>query len=397
LFYDNLQPVHYHSNSGTNPPFNVRFQQNDPPFPDPSSLDPGAIIASPTFLSDLIEQGGIHQFQLSVQREVLPNLMVQIDYRGSHGYNLAHSVDRNYAIPTQDANGFYPYWPDGTPRPNSAFGAMRDTAFDASSWYNALGFTVRKRFSGGYSLQGAYTYGKSIDESSSTGGVDTGGTQNGLTHAPFDISLDKGLSGFDVRNRLVVNGSLDLPFGRGRTFGNSWNGAVDAILGGWSINGIFTAADGNKATATLLNLNISRSQPTSRSNIVDRPNLIAGGDNNPVLSDGRDPNNYFDVDQWEVGPAGYLGNTGRNTITNPGILTLDFSLFKNISFGEGRFVQFRAEFFNIANRANFEQVGTFFGGNVWLFTSSGKFPGASRITNTTVTNRQIQLALKINF
>jgi len=398
LFYDNLAPVLYHSNSGTNPPFNVRFQKNDPPFPDPTSLDPGSIIASPTFQSNLIEQAGIHQFQLGVQREVLPDLMVQIDYRGSHGYNLPHSVDRNYAIPATDANGFYPFWPLGTPRPNSAFGAMRDTAFDASSWYSALGVSVRKRFSQGYSLQLAYTYGKSIDESSSTGGVDTGGTRNGLSHFPFDINFDKGLSGFDVRNRLVLNGSLDLPFGRGRAFGDSWSGALDAVLGGWSINGILTAADGNKATVAMDALNISRTMPTSRSNIVDRPNLIAGGDNNPVLSDGRDPNNYFDVSQWEVGPAGYLGTAGRNTITNPGILTLDFSLFKNIAFGEGRFVQFRAEFFNIANRANFEQVGTFFGGSASLFNSDGtRSPGASRIRNTTVSSRQIQLALKINF
>lgn len=398
LFYDNLAPVLYNGNSGTNPPFNIRFQQNDPPFPVPAGGGSSAVIPSPTFLSDLIEQAGIHQFQLAVQREVLPDLMVQIDYRGSHGYNLPHSVDRNYAIPTTDANGIYPFWPLGTPRPNSAFGAMRDTAFDASSWYNALGVSVRKRFGKGYSLQMAYTYGKSIDESSSTGGVDTGGTRNGLSQFPFDINFDKGLSGFDVRNRLVLNGSLDLPFGRGRTYGNSWNGAVDAILGGWSINGILTAADGNKATVAMDNLNISRTQPTSRSNIVDRPNLIAGGDNNPVLSDGRDPNNYFDATQWEVGPAGYLGTAGRNTITNPGIITLDFSILKNIAFGEGRSVQFRAEFFNIANRANFEQVGTFFGGSASLFNANGsRNPGATRILNTSVTNRQIQLALKINF
>ncbi len=398
LFYENLSPGLYNGNSGTNPPFNIRFQQTDPPFPVPASGDPSAIIPSPTFLSDLIEQAGIHQFQLAVQREVLPDLMVQIDYRGSRGYNLPHSVDRNYAIPTTDANGFYPFWPDGTPRPNSAFGAMRDTAFDASSWYNALGITVRKRFSEGYSLQMAYTYGKSIDESSSTGGVDTGGTRNGLSHFPFDINFDKGLSGFDVRNRLVINGSLDLPFGRGRTFGDSWNGTLDAVLGGWSINGIFTGADGNKATVAMDALNISRTQPTSRSNIVDRPNLIAGGDNNPVLSDGRDPNNYFDATQWEVGPAGYLGTAGRNTIHNPGIITLDFSIFKDIAFGEGRFVQFRAEFFNMANRANFEQVGTFFGGSASLFNSNGsRNPGATRIVDTSVTSRQIQLALKINF
>jgi hypothetical protein len=307
-------------------------------------------------------------------------------------------VDRNYAIPTQDANGIYPFWPLGTPRPNSAFGAMRDTAFDSSSWYNALGLTIRKRFSEGYSIQGSYTYGKSIDESSSTGGVDTGGTRNGLSQFPFDINFDKGLSGFDVRNRLVINGSLDLPFGRGRAFGDSWSGALDAVLGGWSINGIITAADGNKATVAMDSLNISRSQPTSRSNIVDRPNLIAGGDNNPVLSDGRDPNNYFDATQWEVGPAGYLGTAGRNTIHNPGIITLDFSIFKDIAFGEGRFVQFRAEFFNIANRANFEQVGTFFGGSASLFNANGsRNPNATRILNTAVNNREVQLALKVNF
>ena len=225
---------------------------------------------------------------------------------------------------------------------------------------------MSKRFSRGWSLQGSYTFGKSIDEASSTGFVDTGGTFNGATHFPFDISYDRGLSGFDVRNRFVLTGSLDLPLGRGQALEANWGGALQTILGGWSVNGILTSADGNHGTVQLSGNN-SRSQANDGiSSVADRPNLIPGGNSNPVLADGRDPNNYFDASQFEVGPPGYLGNLARGTIENPGLVTMDFSILKDVNIDEERYIQFRAEFFNLFNRANFSQVGFRFSGSAVL-------------------------------
>jgi hypothetical protein len=401
LFFDMFGPIHYRSHSSLNLPFSIFLTRGAPPFPDPSEglvlTDPNAVVTSPQVIADNIEQGGVHQYQFSVQRELLPNLMVQLNYSGSHGYNLGHLVDANYALPQTDANGVYPYWPLGSERRNAQFARLRNFNWDAASFYNALGVTVRKRFSDGYSLQGSYTYGKSVDDASSTSVADTGGTPNGATHFPDDITFDRGLSGFDVRNRLVVNGSWDLP-------GSNLSGAARHILGGWSLNGIMTLANGNHGTIQMLT-NVSRSQGTGgTADVVDRPNLIPGGDNNPVLHDGRNPDEYFDTSQFVPGPPGYLGNLARGTIENPGIATFDFSLFKNFNFGEDRRLEFRAEFFNIFNRTNFSQAGTFFGGNIWLFVRQGPegapfstLSSAKRLTTTATTSRQGQFALKLHF
>ncbi|MBI2823013.1 MAG: TonB-dependent receptor [Acidobacteria bacterium] len=396
LFYELIQPTHYAFASPYNFPFGLRIALANPPFPNPRQglpSDLSSIVTSPWGFSDDIRQGGVHQYQLSVQRQLLEDLVVQLIYTGSKGYNLGHMVDRNTAIPQRDPQGRYPFWPVGSVRRNAAFTEMRDFAWDASSLYNALAVVVRKRFSQGYSLQGSYTFSKSMDEGSSTGVVDNAGSTNGFSLFPEDIRVDRGLSWFDVRNRLVINGTWDLPFGRNRAIGNSWAGALQQILGGWSINGILTVSDGNRSTVALP-FNRSNSQQTI--DTVDRPNLIPGGNNNPVLSGGRDPNRYFDVFQFELGPPGYLGNLPRTTLENPGVLTLDFSISRSFSFTERRYVEFRAEMFNIANRANFSSPPSPAG--VRIFTSAtARNPNAARIVTTSTTSRQIQFALKMYF
>jgi hypothetical protein len=152
----------------------------------------------------------------------------------------------------------------------------------------------------------------------------------------------------DVRNRLSINGSWDLPLGSGRAIGGDWRGPIQQILGGWSLNGILTASDGNWQSVRIP-FNWSRSAQTA--DVPDRPSLIPGGNQNPVLSEGRDPNRYFDASQFVLGPPGYFGTLGRNTLERPGVFTLDFSLQKNFNFSEQKYLQFRAEMFNITNRA----------------------------------------------
>ena len=103
-------------------------------------------------------------------------------------------------------------------------------------------------------------------------------------------------------------------------------------------------------------------------------------------------------------PQGYLGNLARGTIENPGINTVDFSLLKSVDLGESRRLEFRAEFFNVFNRTNFSQAGTFFGGNIWLYLRLGPegapfipLSSALRLTTTATTSRQGQFALKLHF
>lgn len=390
LFFDLVQPIHYFNASAFNPPLALRITVTSPSFPDPKQGLP-SLTFSPQGFSDEIRQGGIHQYQLSVQREILQGLVVQIGYTGSRGYNLGHMVDRNTAVPQRDAQGVFPFWPVGSVRRNPAFGQMRDFAWDAASFYNALAIAVKKRFGRGYSLQGSYTFSKAIDDASSTGVIDFGpGTNaNGLTLFADDVKFDRGPSLFDVRNRLVINGSMELPFGKGRAIGNNWTGIMQQVLGGWSLAGILTAASGNHGN---ISLPFNRSNNQQTIDITDRPNLIPGGNNNPVLRGGRDPNLYFDPSQFAVGPAGYLGNLGKGTLESPGVLTTDLSIVKNFSFSEQRYLQFRGEMFNIANRANFSPPT--FG----VFTTiTTRNPNAGRILSTGTSSRQVQFALKLYF
>ena len=123
----------------------------------------------------------------------------------------------------------------------------------------------------------------------------------------------------------------------------------------------------------------------------NRPDLVPGGDLNPVIGDGRDPTKYFDASNFVPAPAGFYGKVGRNTLRIPGVAQTDLSLVKNTSVSEDVNVQFRAEFFNIFNRANFADPGT------RIFSRPGRSAGPGRITRTTTTSREIQLALKILF
>ncbi|MBI2822977.1 MAG: carboxypeptidase regulatory-like domain-containing protein, partial [Acidobacteria bacterium] len=129
--------------------------------------------------------------------------------------------------------------------------------------------------------------------------------------------------------------------------------------------------------------------------ISQRPELKTGANNNPVLSDGRDPDQYYDTDAFTIGPRGFFGNVGRNTLIGPGILSFDFGLTKNFRLHEEASLQFKAEFFNIFNRVNFGLPGT----NVFISSAGAPSPdpSAGQIVNTTTTSRQIQFALKIVF
>jgi hypothetical protein len=120
--------------------------------------------------------------------------------------------------------------------------------------------------------------------------------------------------------------------------------------------------------------------------------LIPGGNNNPVLEDWT-PEKYFDPSQFVVQPLGFYGNVGRNTLIGPGQVSMNFSLSKDNRLGEGKNLEFRAEFFNFLNHPNFR------GPNASIFRNAvgALSPNVGRITATSTTMRQIQLGLKLTF
>ena len=136
----------------------------------------------------------------------------------------------------------------------------------------------------------------------------------------------------------------------------------------------------------LSGFNRSRNQANT---FADRPNLRPGASNNPVLGG---PDRYYDPNAFELPPPGQYGNLGRNTLIGPGFWDVDFSLVKITPVGERLKAEFRAEFFNILNHANFGLP------SLATFNTDGTVRGAAgRITSTANTSRQIQLGLKVSF
>jgi outer membrane receptor protein involved in Fe transport len=408
LFHDQLTSYLWGSSTVFNPPFSERVSQRAanpfiPPFPPIGpNEDPytGANAVPALWAMGDVKQPYIMQFSLNIQQEIMPDTVLLIAYQGSLGRKLPRLTnDANLVVPVKydasqypggagpEFNGrtFFPF--EGLPSPlarkrNPNFGGVRMELWDGNSSYNALRLGLSRRFSSGFQFQGAYNFSKGIDDSSNTGHSDNNGGRDEFSGwsvpDPDDKSTSHGLSGNHVAHTFSANFTYDLPFNP--------SGAVGIIAAGWQINGIVTLATG---PASSFNLPFDRAQ-SGQFELAQRPELKPGASNNPVLSDGRDPNAYYDVNAFTLAPEGFFGNVARNTLISPGQATFDF-------LHEETTLQFKAEFFNIFNRANFSQPG------MDVFTSIDRQgnavpdPSAGQITSTTGTSRQIQFALKIMF
>lgn len=315
-------------------------------------------------------------YSLEIQRELFSNAMLSIGYIGSRGYHLMSKVEVNTRLPA--------FLPDGrvffdrrAPLLNPRLNPLQEVRSGADSWYNSLQAEFRMRPTYGLELQVNYVLGKNIDNLSSNAGADSRGTPTQFMNS-YDPDADKSLSALDVRHIFTLNYLYDLP-------SPAAQGLLRHLAGGWSLGGIITVASGNPFTALV---GFCRSNSTVNCG-TDRPDLAPGASNNPVLGD---PNRYFDFAAFTLPEAGFFGNLGRNTIIGPGFANFDFSIFKKFRLSEGKTLQFRAEIFNVFNRANFALPGAN------LFTSSGeRQANAGVITSTVSTSREIQFGLKFNF
>ena len=215
------------------------------------------------------------------------------------------------------------------------------------------------------SLLSSYTWSKSIDDASGSGGLaETGGSQDN-----YNFNAERGLSAFDRKHRLTFAYLWELPVG-GRA-----SGLAAGVVRGWQLNGIFTASSGQPFTAAL---GIDNSLT---GNFNDRPDVIGDSKiSNP------DPARWFNTSAFVIPARGTFGNAGRNSLRGPGLVNLDVAMFKNFVYrGIPDFVQFRAEFFNVANHPQFLLPNK--------NAESPQFGTISRARDA----RQIQLSLRIRF
>jgi hypothetical protein len=343
------------------------------------------------------KQPTVYKWALDVQREVLPRTRVDIGYKGTRGVNLMRVDDINQSYPLQVIDGRI-FVPPGSSTLHPAMGRVRPRFTDASGDYHSFTLGVNRRFSEGLQFQVSYTLSKNVtDFDNFTGSSDFSNpgceSAGRVSVPPFSFQkLDRGLSCFDARNNLMVNATWELPVGPGRAFDPS--GALRHIAGGWSMSTIIRLSSGNPFTPD----EGAGVFPTARGSGLD---LVVGAESNPI--DPQNPNQYFDPSSFTLpfDPArrqepnvGFIGNLGRNTLIGPGLATVDLMLGKDFLTGavSDQFrVQFRAEFFNMLNRANFSLPS-----GTAIFNPDGSVRAdAGRITTTRTSARQLQFGLRM--
>ena len=196
--------------------------------------------------------------------------------------------------------------------------------------------------------------------------------------------MDYGRSALDFRHQASGSFSYELPFGKGRAFGSGLTGVADKLVGGWQLNGIVTLLSGFPFTP-LVGTNRSGNGNTFN---PDRPNYNPNFQGPVILGK---PEQWFNPNAFSLPPLGTWGNVGRGVLNGPGLAEIDFSVFKTIPITEGTKLLFRAEAFNIANKANFGVP------NFLVFSGDSISPSAGQITQTTTSSRQIQFGLKLMF
>ena len=368
-----------------NAPFNTTLSLKNIPISSvhivPGEQLPSGGTISPGGVQPDMYTPAVITYTFKIEQKIAGNTSLGIGYVGSHGYHEILSVDANQPSPTI-LNGA-PYYAPGSPLANPKLANTTSWFSEGVSSYNALQIDVNRRFSHGLQLRGAYTYSKSLDDGGTLNNS-VGNNTPAFVMYPLNPKLDYGLSPFDVRQLAVANGSYELPFGHNKRFLAGAHGLVNHLVGGWTFSGIVTAQSGLPFTPQL------GFNPTNNGDTRNpiRPNwnpAFAGS----VVQGGI--SQYFNPNAFLVPSNGTYGNVGRDTLIGPGLTTLDASLLKNIVFSERLKLQFRSEFFNVLNRANF---GT---PNPIVFTSgsSAPAPTAGVISATSTTSRQIQFGLKL--
>jgi hypothetical protein len=364
----------------------------------------------------------VMQWNLSIQREVVPGLTLMTAYLGSHSiHNAFLGDDANSVLPTSTPVGYL--WPCGPPVTggsctigndatgnavsslNQNFGRLTYLDWSNYAIYHALEGQVIKRFSHGLQLNGSYTWSKSIDGGSGTGVADP--FSNTLPNLfPFEPQFNRGLSDYSVKHNLTIGYTWIAPKPK------LANRAANWMLGGWELGGIFNVRSGLPFSVLIGGDPLG----TNNSDGGSYPNRLTGSACTTAVNPGKV--DYINVTCFGLpSPTGAVtaaqcapfgasagapipgtcanlqGNAGRNSLIGPGLINFDSSLFKNNYIGHSeRFnLQFRAELFNTFNHTNFNSPTN----NNTIFNEDGtRTDGAGLIDSTSTISREIQFALK---
>lgn len=396
IYYDQILGYAATTRKNSGPFYRIVFNPNfdsSPYFPDAIAAAAGVppIVQVMDYLH--MRTPMVLRYNLTLRRQLSGGWQVQAAYGGARGNHLFRRYEANqFPVPITQSDGSL-FFPPSTGPVNLAFGSLNIFSSDAQSFYNALQLSAGRSVGRGISLQASYTFGKSVDDSSTGSGWNT--SQYG-----FMRTLDRGLSDFDLRHRLVFNYFYSLPLGGGQ--GRGVMATLGKALGGWRLGGIVSIRSGTPFTPQV-NVRVKDYLFSAL-----RPDLLRGRSNNPVkgVTEGcgpvrggqplGGPELYFDPCAFAAPLPGRLGNLGRNTVIASSVFSMDFSLQREFFLDAKKRLQFRAEVFNLPNHSNFSGPSpsplTVFSGE-----SGARNSTAGRFTRTATTARQLQLALRFSF
>ncbi len=384
------------------PPFSSNSAVNSPPaLVLPLFFPPSAAGKTLRTQDYHMQQPHILSYNIAVERQLPARMALRLAYAASRGINILETKEGNPTVPqgvpagtncvaTNPPPAFSftepRCWLGGDPRTNPNWTGMEFKTAGGNSWYNSLQFSLVKQLSHNLQFESSYTWGKVIDETQGQAtGDNTAASIFGVD--PTHRNLDRSVADFDATQSWRFNAIYEVPR-------MASGGLADKILSNWRISSILKLQSGLPFTPSV-GSNRSRSGLNNGGANIDRPDLLPGRKASNIILGG--PQRYFDPTAFALQAAGFLGTAGRNILRGPGLANLDFSLVKSASLsrlGERGKFEFRAELFNILNRANFADPNrTVFSGTA----GSVPLPTTGQITGTNTPSRQIQLSMKVIF
>lgn len=307
----------------------------------------------------------VRQWNASWQQMLPRNWSLQATYAGSAGRNLSTLVEDANLFPYVKQTDGRIFFPPGGVKPNPVFGFIRNRLFDGRSSYHALQSLLRRQWRGGSLMQASYTWGKSIDDDSTTFARTDSSNSIGIPIGGIP-GFNRGLSNHDVRHHLTLHSIWAIPTrARFRNFG------------AWQVGSLISAGSGLPFSATL-------GYDAARSG-TSRPDYRGGQrpDANPSFRGSAttgNPSRWFNPEAFLRPAAGYMGNLGRNTLIGPNWFSADAMINGDfrVPKAEGFRLSVRIEVFNLTNHTNFDLPG---GRRSQVFSRTGIPEDVGRITS----------------
>jgi hypothetical protein len=317
------------------------------------------------------------QWNLTFEYELTPNTALTLGYVGHNATHLVAPTDWNQPLPgTGPPSTWLPFQQR---RPLFSVLPLVTQISGTDSWaksnYNALQAGLRRRYTKGLEFLTSYTWSKAMTDNLGYYGSTGVQAQGAYSYNNYDRhKLNYGPAFFDATHNISAAAIYEVPFGRDRRA--TWNGLVDAVLGGWNVSGIVSWHTGFPITVSATNVSLQDPRGTSR------PNRIGNGTPANQTLD-----HWLDETAFALPPLGSFGDAGVGIVRAPKYGNLDVGLGKKFAIGGSRYVDFRAEFFNFLNHPSFSPPDR-------NFSSPNTF---GRITTTVSQSRNLEFALKFHF